>query len=53
MGLLADGQQLRLIGRVAEEPVPEAVPSHPDLGHPLNERCLLKADQSIVDRPPR
>ena len=46
------GQELRLVGGVAQEAVPEAVPTEPDLGDPLNERGVLQAHQRLVDRPP-
>ena len=49
---LAGWQHLRLVGGVAQEAVPEAVPPEPDLGDRLDERGVLQADQRLVDRPP-
>ena len=47
-----DGQQLCLVRGVAEEAVPEAVPTQPDLGDRLDDRGVLQAEQRLVDRPP-
>ena len=52
MGLLARWQHLRLVGSVAQQAVPEAVPSEPDFGDGLNEPGLLEPEQRLVDRPP-
>ena len=46
------GQHLRLVGGVAQEAVPEAVPPQPDLGDRLDDRGVLQSDQRLVDRPP-
>ena len=50
--LLAGRQHLRLVGGVAQEAVPEAVPAQPDLGDRLDERGVLEPDQRLVERPP-
>jgi hypothetical protein len=47
--LLPYRQDLRLVGRVAHQVVPEAVPAQPDLGHTLNEGGVLQAGQRDVD----
>ncbi len=52
MGCLAGWQHLRLVHGVAQEAVPEAVPSQPDFGDRLNDRGVLETEQGLVDRPP-
>ena len=53
MGLLADGQHLRLVRGVAQQAVSEAVPPQPDLGDPLNDARPppVAASASSTGRP--